>query len=54
MLGEGEDAATTAYRVGYESPSQFSREYGRLSGAPPSRDVARLRDALASAAAAAG
>jgi len=29
--------------VGYESPSQFSREYSRLYGAPPIRDVARLR-----------
>lgn len=37
-------------QVGYESPSQFSREYARLFGAPPMRDVARLRaspDALA-------
>jgi AraC-like DNA-binding protein len=46
MLGELTDAATAAYRVGYESPSQFSREYSRLFGAPPSRDVARLRGLL--------
>jgi AraC-like DNA-binding protein len=31
------------FEVGYESPSQFSREYSRLFGAPPGRDVARLR-----------
>lgn len=48
MLGELTDAATAAYRVGYESPSQFSREYSRLFGAPPSRDVARLRGLLGS------
>ncbi len=43
LLGEVTDAATAGYRVGYESSSQFSREYSRLFGAPPSRDVARLR-----------
>ncbi len=43
MLSEMMDAATAGYRVGYESPSQFSREYSRLFGAPPLRDVARLR-----------
>ena len=40
MLGEGLDAASAAFRVGYESPSQFSREYRRLFGAPPRQDVA--------------
>ena len=35
MLTEDLDAATAAYRVGYESASQFSREYGRQFGAPP-------------------
>lgn len=44
MLAEVTDAATAGYRVGYESPSQFSREYSRLFGAPPARDVARLRN----------
>lgn len=39
MLGESLDAAEAALRVGYESPSQFSREYRRLFGAPPHRDV---------------
>jgi len=43
MLCEGLEAASASYRVGYESPSQFSREYSRLFGAPPLRDLARLR-----------
>jgi AraC-like DNA-binding protein len=43
MLGEGLDAAQAAFRVGYESPSQFGREYRRLFGAPPRRDVAALK-----------
>lgn len=43
MLSDGADAATAAFGVGYESPSQFSREYARLFGAPPRRDVEALR-----------
>ena len=43
MLVEGIDTTTAALRVGYESPSQFSREYRRYFGAPPARDIARLR-----------
>lgn len=43
MLVEDIDVAGAALRVGYESPSQFSREYRRLFGEPPARDVARLR-----------
>jgi len=43
MLSEHLDATTAALQVGYESPSQFSREYGRLFGAPPLRDIANLR-----------
>jgi AraC-like DNA-binding protein len=39
MLGDRLDAAEAAFRVGYESPSQFSREYRRLFGAPPRRDM---------------
>ena len=45
MLGDGLDAASAAHRVGYESPSQFSREYRRLFGAPPREDVTQLRAA---------
>jgi AraC-like DNA-binding protein len=43
MLVENADAAQAAYQVGYESPSQFSREYSRMFGAPPIRDIERLR-----------
>lgn len=43
MLNDHLDAASAAFRVGYESPSQFSREYGRLFGAPPKRDISVLR-----------
>jgi AraC-like DNA-binding protein len=42
MLAEHLDAANAAFRVGYESPSQFSREYSRMFGAPPSRDIKDL------------
>lgn len=44
MLNEDLDAAGAAFQVGYESPSQFSREYGRLFGAPPKRDIDGLRE----------
>jgi AraC-like DNA-binding protein len=47
MLDEGVEAATAAHRVGYESPSQFSREYRRLFGAPPRREIASARMASA-------
>lgn len=43
MLLEGRDAGTAALMVGYESGSQFNREYKRLFGAPPRRDVAKKR-----------
>ncbi len=43
MLAESLDAGTAALQVGYESPSQFSREYNRLFGAPPLRDIKALR-----------
>ena len=43
MLSEGLEAATASYRVGYESPSHFSREYRRMFGAPPRADVIKLR-----------
>jgi len=50
MLGQAMDAATAGHQVGYESPSQFSREYSRLFGAPPSRDIARLKESVLAAA----
>lgn len=43
------DVATAAYAVGYESPSQFSREYRRQFGSPPSQDAAVLRAAAVGA-----
>lgn len=43
MLTEGLEAAAAAHRVGYESPSQFSREYRRLFGAPPRREIETVR-----------
>jgi len=48
MLNEHLDAATAAFQVGYESPSQFSREYARHFGAPPRRDIATLREQTSS------
>ncbi len=44
MLGEGFDATGAGLHVGYRDVSQFTREYKRLFGAPPMRDVARLRE----------
>ncbi|BAZ14107.1 AraC family transcriptional regulator [Calothrix sp. NIES-4071] len=44
MLGENLDATSAAYRVGYDDASHFNREYKRLFGAPPMRDVERLRE----------
>ncbi len=44
LLADADDVAAVGYAVGYDSPSQFSREYSRLFGAPPGRDVARLRE----------
>jgi len=43
MLMEHMDAGTASFEVGYESPSQFSREYSRQFGAPPLRDIMNLR-----------
>jgi len=52
MLVEGLDAASAAFEVGYESPSQFSREYKRFFGTPPMQDIKAQR--LAGAAAVSG
>ncbi|OZB96707.1 AraC family transcriptional regulator [Paenibacillus sp. XY044] len=46
LLSESADAADVAFRVGYESPSQFSSEYARLFGLPPISDITRLREQL--------
>jgi len=47
MLGEDLDAASAGHRVGYEDPAYFSRDYKKLFGAPPQRDIANLRSNLA-------
>ncbi|MEH2465109.1 AraC family transcriptional regulator [Nostoc sp.] len=46
MLGEDIDAASAAYQVGYDDASHFNREYKKLFGAPPMRDVQRLRETV--------
>ncbi|MEY4765578.1 MAG: hypothetical protein RI907_2251 [Pseudomonadota bacterium] len=43
LLSEAIDASTAGHRVGYDSPSQFNREYSRFFGAPPARDLKRMR-----------
>ena len=43
LLAESTDAADVAFRIGYESPSQFSREYSRMFGLPPIEDIKHLR-----------
>ena len=46
MLGDDLDAASAAFRVGYEDPSYFSRDYKKLFGSPPQRDIVSLRSRL--------
>ena len=46
MLGENMDVASASFRVGFEDPSYFSREYKKLFGIPPHRDIAKLRSIL--------
>ncbi|MBD6614765.1 AraC family transcriptional regulator [Komarekiella sp. 'clone 1'] len=48
MLGENMDVASASFRVGYDDASYFSREYKKLFGIPPHRDIAKLRGNLAS------
>ena len=43
LMADAGDVAAIGYAVGYDSASQFSREYSRMFGAPPGRDVARLK-----------
>jgi len=45
MIEKADSAESCSYKVGYKSASQFSREYSRMFGAPPSRDTHRLRRA---------
>jgi transcriptional regulator GlxA family with amidase domain len=49
MFADGMECAAAGHRVGYESASQFSREYRRLFGAPPRAEISRLRDVGVSA-----
>lgn len=51
MVTDGANVASAAYQVGYESASQFSREYTRMFGAPPKRDVSEMRASPMAAAA---
>ncbi|TBL80448.1 AraC family transcriptional regulator [Paenibacillus thalictri] len=46
LLSESTDAADVAFRVGYESTSQFSREYSRMFGFPPKADIKRLKEGI--------
>lgn len=46
LLSEVLEAAEAGYKVGYESPSQFSREYARMFGLPPISDIKRLKDSI--------
>jgi AraC-like DNA-binding protein len=44
LIAAPDDVAAIGYNVGYDSPSQFSREYRRMFGVPPGRDAARLQN----------
>ncbi len=43
-MSDGSNVAGAAYRVGYESASQFSREYARMFGVPPKRDAVEAKE----------
>jgi len=47
LIAAPDDVAAVGYEVGYDSPSQFSREYRRMFGAPPRRDAIRLQQTAA-------
>lgn len=47
LLSERSDVTQVGFAIGYESPSQFSREYRRMFGAPPGRDGAEIRRSFA-------
>jgi transcriptional regulator GlxA family with amidase domain len=47
LIAEPGNVAGIGFAVGYDSPSQFSREYRRMFGAPPSRDALALRERAA-------
>lgn len=49
LLAEGRDVARIGFAIGYDSPSQFSREYRRMFGAPPGRNLAQMRREVAQA-----
>jgi AraC-like DNA-binding protein len=44
LIAQSGNASSVAYAVGYESASQFTREYARLFGQPPTRDVSSIRE----------
>lgn len=44
LLADSTDIANVAFRVGYESQSQFSREYSRMFGLPPREDINRMKE----------
>jgi AraC-like DNA-binding protein len=44
LLTHNTDASQVAFEVGYESPSQFSREYSRMFGLPPKSDIKQMRE----------
>ncbi|WP_213739008.1 AraC family transcriptional regulator [Bradyrhizobium sp. dw_411] len=50
MLADGATVSSAAYTVGYESVTQFTREYGRLFGMSPARDIRQAQDRMRSAA----
>jgi AraC-like DNA-binding protein len=50
MLSEGVSASSAAFAVGYESVPQFTREYGRMFGLPPVRDIKAAREDVQSTA----